>query len=200
MKRFIPLLLVAIAGSSSCALSQPAPESTPPVEPSSAVSTPGTAPVESVPPVPQGVVMTSTDGRSQLTVPTDWSSRTDLNDVAILQAANLAKEQYVIVIDDNKADFTNATLNDHSQITSQLIVDGLTSPQITQPVPVTINGYAALQREIHGSFDNINVVYLHTSIETPTRFYQVLTWTLKSKYAENRSIFEQVTQSFQEIS
>ncbi len=199
MNRLMPLFLLVITGATSCSLLNPSTS-----DPSPTPSTPnatGSATTQTAPtaPQPQGTVLTSADGRTQITVPEDWSSMTDLNAVASIQAANLNKEQYVIVIEDSKQDFSDASLDYHSEVTSQLIVDGLTAPEADAPVPMTVNGHAALQKEIRGSFDNINVIYLHTSIETPTHFYQVLTWSLKSRFEENRSIFEQVTQSFQEV-
>lgn len=147
----------------------------------------------------RGVVITSADGDSQITVPRDWSEMDDLNEVAIIQAANLFEEQYAIVIQDNKEDFADTDINAHSEATVQILLDSLTSSEVTTPTPLTVNGYTAVQTEIQGSFENINVVYLHTSIETREHFYQVVTWTLKSRFESNRSLFEQVTQSFREI-
>ena len=200
MKRLIPFLILIGVVASSCSTGSQTTES-----PDQSAETPTTeaqtteTPTEEVSSTIQGTVLTSLDGASQITVPEDWNETNELNDVATIQAANFNKEQYVIVIEDSKEDFTDANLDDHSQITSQLIVDGLTAPNLTSPNPITINGYTALQREIQGSFENINVVYLHTSIETPTHFYQIVTWSLKSRFEENRSVFEQVTQSFQEV-
>ena len=200
MKRLIPFLILIGVVASSCSTGSQTTES-----PDQSAETPTTeaqtteTPTEEVSSTIQGTVLTSLDGASQITVPEDWNETNELNDVATIQAANFNKEQYVIVIEDSKEDFTDANLDDHSQITSQLIVDGLTAPNLTSPNSITINGYTALQREIQGSFENINVVYLHTSIETPTHFYQIVTWSLKSRFEENRSVFEQVTQSFQEV-
>ncbi|NER78797.1 MAG: hypothetical protein F6K42_04305 [Leptolyngbya sp. SIO1D8] len=199
MKRLIPLSLIAIVSLSGCTLLNSSTETTESAnqEADSLVASNDEA-EGSDSSEPDGVVLVSTDGSSQLTIPEDWSETTDLNDVAILQAANPVKEQYVIVIQDSKEDFTDANLEYHSEVTAELLIEGLTSPEVTEPRSLTINNYPALQKEISGAFDNINVVYLHTSIETPTHFYQVLTWSLKSRFEGNRSTFEQVTQSFRE--
>ena len=188
MKRLLPLFIFVLAATVGCGASE--------TSTSNADTSP--TPVESTAPAATGTVMTSTNGAAQITVPDDWDAMTDLNDVAILQAANLAKEQYIIVIDDSKEDFADPDLAQYSDITSQLIIDGLGNSEVGTPTPSTINGNAALQKEIRGSIDNINVVYLHTSVETPTHFYQVLTWTLKSQFDKNRSVLQEVTNSFRE--
>ena len=188
MKRLIPLFILVLAAVGGCGGS----------DASDAETTTSSTPVESTAPEITGTVMTSTNGATQITVPDDWDAMTDLNDVAIIQAANLAKEQYIIVIDDTKEDFADPNLAQYSDITAQLIVDGLNAPEVDAPTELTINGYPALQKEIRGSIDNINVVYLHTSVETPSHFYQVLTWTLKSRFDQNRSVLQEVTNSLTE--
>lgn len=191
MKRLIPIFILVLATVGGCGGSN-----------SSSTETAATPsePVESAEPAVQGTVMPSTNGAVQITVPDDWDAMTDLNDVAIIQAANLAKEQYIIVIDDSKEDFAEPDLAQYSDITAQLIIEGLNGAEAGTPISSTINGNAALQKEIKGSIDNINVVYIHTSVETPSHFYQVLTWTLKSQFDKNRSVLQEVTNSFKEAS
>ena len=191
MKRLIPLFILVLATVGGCGGSNSSSTET--------AETPST-PVESTQPAVTGTVMPSTNGAVQITVPDDWDAMTDLNDVAIIQAANLAKEQYIIVIDESKEDFAEPDLAQYSDITAQLIIDGLSEAEVGTSTPLTINGNAALQKEIKGSIDNINVVYLHTSIETPSHFYQALTWTLKSKFEKNQSVLQEVTNSFKEAS
>ena len=188
MKRLIPLFILVLATVGACGGGDSS---------SNGETTPST-PVESTAQAVTGTVMTSTNGAVQITVPDDWDAMTDLNDVAIIQSANLVKEQYIIVIDDTKEDFAEPDLGEYSDITSQLIIDGLNGSEVGPSTPLTINGNAALQKEIRGSIDNINVVYIHTSVETPTHFYQVLTWTLKSQFDKNRSVLQEVTNSFRE--
>lgn len=193
MKRFLPLL-VLLAGVGAC--SPGGDQATD----SDVQDTP--APVETAEAEPEvvGTTIVSTNGSSQITVPEGWEETDELNDVAIIQAANLAEDQYVIVIDDSKEDFADASLETFSEITAETFLDILDDPTLGEPVTLTINGNPALQQQVEGSIENTNVVYLQTNIETPTHFYQVLTWSLKSRFEDNRDIFEGVTESFQEVS
>lgn len=188
MKRLIPLFILILAAS-GCGSND-----------IQATTDASNAPAETAAPAIEGTVMSSPDGRVQITTPDDWNAMSDLNDVAIIQAANLVKEQYIIVIDDSKEDFAEPDLAQYSDVTSQLIVDGLAGAEVAAPTPLSINGNSALQKEIQGTIGDVNVAYLHTSIETDTHFYQLLSWTLKSRFDKNGPILKDVTNSFQEAS
>lgn len=192
--KHLALLLLIILGGVSFGCTPDAPVAVDESSESPTASAEAEAPSE-----PEGKVLTSTDGTSQILVPEEWESATDLNDVAILQAEHPTEEQYVIVIQDSKEDFADADLALHSEVTTEAIVSSLTDGSSTEPESVTINGNPALQKEISGTIDNINIIYLHTNVETPTSYYQVLTWSLRSQFEDYRSNFEQVTNSFEEV-
>lgn len=186
MKRLIPLFILILAAS-GCGSGNP-----------NVTTDVSDAPTEAAAPDVDGTVMSSPDGAVQIITPDDWDAMSDLNAVAIIQAANLVKEQYIIVIDDSKEEFEEPDLAQYSDVTSQLIVDGLVGTEVGTPTPLTINGNSALQKEIKGTIDDVNVAYLHTSIETDTHFYQLLAWTLTSQFDKNGPILKDVTNSFQE--
>jgi hypothetical protein len=147
-------------------------------------------------------VITSDDGFCQLEIPNDWSLRSDLNDYANIQAANLKKEVYVITISEYKIDFADdTTLESYSDITYQTFVDSLTDPvMISGPTQLEINGRRALQYEIRGEVEGVRAVCLHTSVDGEKGFHQVLAWTLISKYEKNLALLRSVIDSFREIS
>ena len=134
----------------------------------------------------------------QITLPKGWREDKELHEDADLQASNRADEKYVIILSDSKEDFEKMSLSEHSEITRGSIIKILTAPQVTGPVELTINDLPAIQYEIRGSTDNINVVYLHTTVETSQKFYQILAWTVKSRFEKNKSELQEVTNSFQE--
>jgi hypothetical protein len=146
----------------------------------------------------EGKVIQSTDGKSQVVVPEGWATQTDLNDAANLQIADVANENYLIVISEPKADFDNISIEKHSEITRGFILNSIEGDQVSAPVNLTINGHPALQYEITGTIDNINVVYYHTTVETGSNFHQILAWTLPSKLDANKPVLESVINSFQE--
>ena len=144
-------------------------------------------------------VVTSTDGISQISVPGNWSVDSELKKDAELQVSDRPEEMYVIVLSESKSDFAaNVTLDNHAELTRGIVVGNLTSPQSTAPVKMTINGRQAVQNEIRGTMNNVNLVYIHTTVETPKYFHQIVAWTLPSRFDKNRAKLQEVIQSFKE--
>jgi hypothetical protein len=143
-----------------------------------------------------GREVVSSDGTTRLRVPRDWGKLKELNDAAELQAGNKSKEQYVIVLSENKADFDNITLQKHHQATRDGMVAKMKNPSASGPVEVTIGGRPALQDEISGTQDGTNVVFLHTTVEGRESFHQILAWTLKSRWEQHKEKLHEVTRTF----
>jgi hypothetical protein len=138
----------------------------------------------------------SSDGVSRVTVPKDWSELKDLNDAAELQAGNRSKEQYVMVLSESKSDFDGMTLSQHHQLTRNAMLRKMTDPKASEPVEGTINGHNALQDEIGGTQDGVNIVFLHTTVEGDEKFHQILAWTSKSRWDEQKEKLREVTRTF----
>lgn len=134
-----------------------------------------------------------------VTMPASWSLRSDLNEVADLQMGNPFKEAYTIIISENKMDFDDITLAEHSDITRSMIRQGLENYRESDPEVIDIEGNRALRYRLTGSVDGLNIVYWHVTIETENHYHQILLWSLKSKFAENEDDFDSVIQSFEEI-
>jgi hypothetical protein len=144
-------------------------------------------------------VMTSTDGAYQLTVPGNWSRQTDLNQEATLQAANPREELYVIVIKEPKSDFPkSATIDTVTNLVKDNAREAITNATFTEPLPTLVNGNFARQFEVGGSVSNIDAKYLYTIVETRQYYYQVMSWTLADRFAENKAKMRDVSNSFKE--
>ena len=146
------------------------------------------------------VTITSDDGKVQATTPGNWKKRTDLHEDGMLQAANAIEENYIVVIPDNKADLDDEmTVESHSDLTRSTILESIKDGQQTAgPIMLTINGRPAVQYELRGVVSGIKVVYLHTTADGEDKFYQILAWTMPSKYQKNKPILESVVNSFKE--
>jgi hypothetical protein len=144
-------------------------------------------------------ILTSPDGRSQITLPPGWQEDRALHEKADLTASNRREEMYIIVLSEDKSDFQQMNLEKHSETTRASLLQNATSPQTSEPKRFTINGHPALQYEIRAGIDNVNVVYLHTTVETPKNFHQIVAWSLKSRFEKNLPTLEQVIESFKEI-
>jgi hypothetical protein len=144
------------------------------------------------------VVIRSADGKIQVSVPPAWKVATDLNDKAELQVSDTDKKMYLVILTSNKADYSDKDLDTQSSETLDALTKSITSSNKVGPTKLTIDGNPAVQYEVRGEFKNINVVYLHTTVETSKHFQQIVTWTMESTYNGNEDLLKGITQSFKE--
>jgi len=144
---------------------------------------------------------TSTDGTTEVRVPSSWSTQAHLNDAASIQVANTSKEEYLLVLTESKQDFApDMTLDKYANI----IVDSMKTKgtvkgiTVTTPVHIQVGGLPAVQYEIEGTIDYLNLRYLVTFVDGKTHYHQIMTWSLKSRFADNRAALLDATSSFRE--
>jgi hypothetical protein len=130
-------------------------------------------------------------------MPGHWKNQKDLHDDALIGVGNVLRQEYLIVLDDSKVDFAG-DLTDFSKITTDGIMENIERGTISAPKTLTINGLPAIQHEITGTVDHMNVVYFHTSIEGKDQFLQFLCWTIASKKGSAFTEFEKVVNSIEE--
>lgn len=200
----LPLLLSA-CGKNSSTSNSPTADSKPPLDSAStpsASSNPTALGGDTQSPAaqPEGTPLRSSDRKSEIFIPAGWVEDRTLNSSADIQAAKASEAMYIIVLSDSKADLQNVSLVKHSQLTRDTLLKSLTSPQVSPPTEVkSVGGNPAIQYQIRASVSNTNVVYLHTTIETPTHFHQILAWTLPSAFDKNEPQLQQIIQSFREV-
>ncbi|PSB03343.1 hypothetical protein [Merismopedia glauca] len=181
--------------------SSPSPTTSTSVTPT-ASSTPYTEPSASTAPSSNNVFV-SPNGQIQVNLPPGWSKAQGLNDKAELEVSNAPREMYLIVLSESKADFQKAgqdiNLPKHSDLTRGILLKSITNAQTIGPKSITVNGNPALQYEILGIINNINIGYLHTTVETANNYHQIIAYTSQSDFSKNRSEMEEVINSFQEV-
>lgn len=144
-------------------------------------------------------VLECTDRKCQLTVPGNWKTETDLNDVANFQAGNRFAEQYAIVISDSKQDVTEEmTLDDYAELILKDFKTKVENVEQTDTKTLTISGYPAKQMEFSGVIDKIKIKWIYTFVDTPKNFHQIMAWTTFSQYESNKSVLLDVINSFKE--
>lgn len=143
--------------------------------------------------------LTSADGALQLRVPSSWSEQTDLNPAAALQAADLDDEAYAVLIEDPREPFKSMDLGKFADTEMQKLVNRVGLANLTGPKLVEVDGNQAVQYQIKGFHNEVEVVYLYTFVETPDRFLKVVTWSLAGKFDANRPVLEEVTTSVRQL-
>lgn len=146
-------------------------------------------------------ILTSPDGKFQLSVPDGWSKTTDLHDKADIQAANRSKAMFVIVLIENQEDLAkDMTLDEFTDVSRKSLMSKYGSPEASALESVSINGNDAKQYELKGTKDAASVDLIVSTVKTPTSYTQILAWTLPSKMSDNKETLKKVTESFREVS
>lgn len=149
----------------------------------------------------QPTPVVSSDGKVQITLPSDWSEASDLNDHAILQAAKALDEVYLIIVSYDKTDFSETGLEENVAIFLDELKQVTMNAEISEPTATKqINGNAAIQYKVNATFEGLNFTALSTLVETPMNYYQLYTWTLASQFADKQPEMQRIIQSFQEVS
>lgn len=142
--------------------------------------------------------VTSQDGALQLRVPSSWDAA-ELNPVAAVQVGDNDTEAYGVVVQDPRRPLNDYSLARFAGTQMQELVSDLGLASVAGPETVQVDGKDALQYRLKGLFDGVEVVYLYTFVETPDRFLKVVTWSLASRFEENRETLERVSTSVREL-
>ncbi|HET9223756.1 MAG TPA: hypothetical protein VFO07_14690, partial [Roseiflexaceae bacterium] len=151
-----------------------------------------------VTPTAAPTVIKATDGQSSVTVPKTWRAMTTLSADAELQVGDQLHDQYLIVRTMSKADVVDADLSAYSKRIVNGFKADLDTPTVSAPHSLTIGNRSAVQYEIHGTYDNVKLMYVLTCVDGTQNYYAVVAWTVESKAEANRATLHQVSESFQE--
>lgn len=149
------------------------------------------------------LVASSTDGKIQMTFPSDWKNVPNLSEIATLQYANNAETEFIIAFSELKSDFpVNFTLQQYSDTVRQNLKTVLNSVQESGPTTLTINGYSAIQYAIQGkltSQNDLDITYIQTVIETTTGFHQILAWSESVQFGQSFLVFQNILNTFKAL-
>jgi hypothetical protein len=153
-------------------------------------------------PIGPPATIRSTSGKSELTIPSHWSTL-QLHSQADIQVGNESASEYLIVLTEAKADFAAATTyRDYAETTlknNRKNYDDLTL--IGGPMERVIDGRPALQYEYTGTTrdSQVRIHTLKIVVDGKDHFHQVIAWGLVSKFPARRATYEQVINSFREV-
>lgn len=139
--------------------------------------------------------------RFSIEVPSSWKENNNLSEDATLGAANLVQEGYVLVIVDPFEDLGESLdLDEYADLILSNMSSNIDNPRYgSELTQVVIDGWPGYQMVLHGEIENLKVTYLITLLERENNFYQVISWTLSSRFDRKREEFQYIAQSFREL-
>lgn len=141
----------------------------------------------------------SADGKFQVTIPDDWTTKS-LNPNEQIRALAKTGESGVVLTSVPKAEAAN-------DMTLDKFADGLRNLSITKNEAtdvsgiesITINGSDARQFQHKKTTDNIGFICQITAVETPDHFHQISACTLARLYDEKKASVKEVVNSFRAV-
>lgn len=136
----------------------------------------------------------------QLTLPSTWTEDLRLHDTAELQASDAQRRLYVVVVAEDKGPLRREGTDENAANYRSLLISKLQTFDDATPTDVAFIGEDfARQFEIRGRVtDETPVVYLHTTVDTLERYYQIVAWTTPEQYPLYKSELQTIADSFQE--
>ncbi len=145
--------------------------------------------------------ITSKSGTMSVTQPAFWFEIDSLNDDADIRIGNPLLEAYFIIIREPQTDLPEGyTLEEYSQTTREYIKAGSTSyTELLDSSFTRINKLAAIKYSINATVENVDIRYWHVSLKSEKGFYQLIAWSLPTKFESNQENFTLVIDSFREL-
>ncbi len=144
-------------------------------------------------------VLENADTGARITVPPQWRVSNQLRGDADIYATYPAQELYASVVSEDKAELSQFGLEDNAEQYRWLIERQLSDYETSVRTGVEqINGDPAVQYEIRGQVDGTPVVYLHTTVQGDDSYYQVVGWTSRDRYADNKEVLQGIVESFED--
>ena len=149
--------------------------------------------------------------RFAISLPAFLDTTTALNKDASLQYQNPRKEFYVMVIEDRKSELNKAIedngldslyskdLNGYVKLILDNMKNNMAKPKQSAIRDTTLSQLPAKVIELEGGVEKIDIQYRIAFVEGRSRYYQVMTWTLKDKVAEHKSMMDKIRHSLREL-
>ena len=140
--------------------------------------------------------VTSTDATVTLDFPSIWKE-TELHPDAVMERANTPKEQYLIIITDEKEDFADDfELKDFTEILRTNMSGSVEGSEVTEAKSTKIgDNKSALEFYVTGTVDKIKVKYLVVTVENKDKFYQIVTWSLQTRFNDAEPVYRDILES-----
>jgi hypothetical protein len=146
-----------------------------------------------------GTEVVAENYRYTVELPFLWRKLDGLNELADLQAGNPFTGEYLIGITDPRSNVAASDLASYAATTVELLAGSLESARVSEPRYLRIADHDAIQYEIAGTLGGIEMGYLHTSIQGVTDYFELVSWTVHSRFDNRKSGFQRTLETFAEV-
>ncbi|SDD85579.1 hypothetical protein [Actinokineospora iranica] len=150
--------------------------------------------------VDQGTsVVTARDGRSRLTLPTQWKELPPeyRGEASVLTYGQIYQERYVMVITDEKAGFADFADFEETAIDSMAAMPDYAT--VDQGEELTVGGHPAVRYEVTTKITGVDALFWYTLVNGENGYYQVISWTLAERRESAEPALRQIVSTFEEI-
>ena len=141
-----------------------------------------------------------------ISAPDYMTEMKSLHDEASFRYANIYKETYTIVIDEDKQEFIDTfkeieiyndsltPLENYSDYQIKSIQESIEGSKINE-VDFKIKNYPSKQYEFSGKVEGINIAYLIGFVESDDTMYMMMSWTIDNRYKKYKNTFKLIQNS-----
>lgn len=141
--------------------------------------------------------MRSTKSSARLSVPKNWTPNIADNPEATINAGNGFRESYVVVIEEDlNLQQEGATLSDYGIAVVNIISESLENADVLASAQVYANGREGISYDLKGKTQGIGITYVIAVYATETKAFQIVSWSLSSRFASNEKTLRDVVTSF----
>jgi hypothetical protein len=145
--------------------------------------------------------VTTTDGKLRIDIPKDWkeSSNKSNKDADLSVSSSNGGLYFIVIKEDKPKDAKNPKLENYYQLVGNKMVNSSPNSKIINPVGKTINQHDTINFQFVSVVNKVQVSYLVTLIDTKNSYYQLIGWTLDTRFEAARPQFEKIVNSFKVI-
>jgi hypothetical protein len=133
----------------------------------------------------------SDDGKVQLTMPAGWVTQKSSNPSAALEGRNDDSNAFVMVMVTDRTD-PYETLDDYAKGRRDEVLSHLVNAKFTGPDESQINGFKAMQFEVHGTSpaSKVDFGYFLTIVQMRRHYLEIVSWSTERHFAENSDVLK----------
>jgi hypothetical protein len=137
------------------------------------------------------VTVKSRDGQVQVVVPDGWLAEKSSNPGAAIEARNDDSDAFVMVLTANRDD-PYLALDDYSKTCRDEVLSHLVKSKCSDPESIEVNGYKAIQYEIHGTSpaSKVQFGYFVTIVQMRRHYLEVVAWSVEKYFADNAPVLK----------